>query len=33
MHFKSNKKGLKFSPFITITFPLKPRKEAPKLAQ
>jgi hypothetical protein len=32
-HFKANKKGLKFSPCITITFPLKPRKEALKQAQ
>lgn len=32
-HFKANKKGLKFSPCITITFLLKPRREALKQAQ
>jgi hypothetical protein len=32
-HFKAIKKGLKFSPCITITFPLKPRKAALKQAQ
>jgi hypothetical protein len=32
-HFKAIKKGLKFSPCITLTFPLKPRKAALKQAQ
>jgi len=32
-HFKAIKKGLKFSPYITITFLLKPRKAALKQAQ
>jgi len=32
-HFKANKKGLKFSPYLIITFPLTPRKAALKQAQ
>jgi len=32
-HFKANKKGLKFSPYFTIIFPLTPRRAALKQAQ
>ena len=32
-HFKAIKKGLNFSPYLTITFPLKPRREALKQVQ
>jgi hypothetical protein len=32
-HFKAIKKGLNFSPCLTITFHLKPRREALKQAQ